>query len=304
MKKILTSKIILLSTIVIVCIALTVFYLPKAIAEISPLKEESDIRSIYLDSSGVNLPAELIAVIEKELQEKPNVFFEGENYMLTGVREEENWRFISIAVYIKNAYQNGAEVPFGETSSLIAKQQEDQSWVIALQYTQNYADLLKEVPDEYFSAKAKQMEIIFPNVYKEKYLKILDQLPEGYLSEESRKSLFEDQSTKNSISYKFPWNKNNSPWIYTQGWHDGNDPPNPNCHGDWCAIDVGTNHTDKNVLSAASGVVDNVCIGTISANVYVRNDDGVLMRYVHLGITDVDVQKGDIVDQGDILGRL
>lgn len=301
MKKVITNKVFLILMLILVCLGLTIFYLPKVLAEITSPKIDS--QQVFLDSSGVDLPKELVTTIEKELQEKPEVFFEGEKYVLTGVREEENWRFISIAVSIENAYEKGAEIPFGETSSLIAKQKEDQSWIVTLQYTQRYADLMKEVPEIYFSQKAKKAELIFPNVYRERYQKILNQLPEGYLAKESEESLYNDQQIDDSIDYKYPWDKDNNPWVYTQGWHD--QYGYSDCTGDWCAVDIATNNTDKSLLASTSGEVDSICtIGTVSTNVYVKNDDGVLMRYCHIDKNKLEVKKGDTIEQGDLLGTL
>ncbi|MBN1889051.1 MAG: hypothetical protein JW850_13740, partial [Thermoflexales bacterium] len=99
-------------------------------------------------------------------------------------------------------------------------------------------------------------------------------------------------ASANSVEYKFPWAEGD--WQYRQGWHPAN------------AVDIGTWGADKRVLASAGGTVSYICRGRLSANVHIRDNDGVTLQYYHIDVNQLGsgITEGAVVERGRVLGVL
>ncbi len=239
-----------------------------------PMQMSLNGRAPFLNIEQVALPDDLLQAILKTLSSeldaktaKADEAIHGTQFALTSARVEEGWALISLGS-VDGAASVPGYVGNGEAGALILAHFENGNWLLAIEGTPAFAELLADVPDAFINQQAKSLLLQTPN----------SNAP---------------QAITPTVTYKWPWPAG-SKFYWWQGWHSRS------------ALDMGTLRTDRRVLASASGVVRFICKGKLGAAIKIKDADGVTLEYWHIDskLLDPDVKEGALLGQGQILGSL
>ena len=228
--------------------------------------------SITVDSSAVSLPTGLESAITSAIIARPASTLSGDSFRLIAARVEHDWALVSLDVV--DVQPNTENVNLDERGSVILAHQDAPSiWVATLRDTASFEALLQKTP-EWFIAPTDRAAF-------------LQGTPSVTLAQ--------------AIEYRFPWTAG------TTGWLTNSPYRNPMWHSEnssSAAIDMFF-QGDWRLLAPTDGVVTNMCVGTISVDLWIRDDSGYTTGYVHLDKTGFDTTLfGKRVVRGKVLGKL
>lgn len=245
---------------------------------------------IIIDSPFEEISPALLDAITRVIELSSADLFPGNHYGITSVRIEVNWGLLYIAS-LDGPYSTEEYPGAGESGKMIIAHQVDETnWVVALEGTTLFVELLEKCPSELMESEAKNLLLQLA-------------APTG----------IDDAGQVTSIvEYKFPWAIDAAwRWWTRNGnpiWHGGsncennvNDPPR-------CAIDLGTSDANKAILAAAGGVVEVTCNLPQSNTINMRivDDNGVAIDYFHINKSSVDfevIYTGADIGRAQVLGN-
>lgn len=187
-----------------------------------------------------------------------------------------------------------------ESSYVFLAIKENNKWLLSYEGGPNYLEILDKVPQDIINEKSKII------------------LKEKSRWEKLSHSLASKTSAAELTNYKFPWKANDKWTWWTRSpyptWHGGHDsrctdyqtnptigkPPS-------CAIDFGANGvTDKTILASTAGAVQVRCLGNMTANVSIKDSNGITLQYFHLDKNTLNTTsfKDGYVEQGEVLGKV
>ena len=231
-------------------------------------------RAPFLNIEQVALPDDLLQAILEMLQKHliaqrvQNPLSDSTRFVLTSARLEEDWALVSLGA-VDGANSVPGYVGNGEAGALILAHFDNSQWLVAIEDTPAFDELLADAPDAFVSAEAKAL--------------LRSQTPSANSAE----------AITPTVVYKWPWAAS-STFYWWQGWHSRS------------ALDMGTTRSDRRVLASASGVVRFICKGKLGAAVKMKDADGVTLEYWHIDtkLLDADIKEGAVLTQGQVLGSL
>ena len=219
--------------------------------------------SIALNTMLVQLPDTLTRAIFVLLQPKQ---LPGMQFVLTAARLEGDWALVSVAAVDEDVNKRDY-VGSGEAGKLLVAHRVNGYWLLAIENTREFVNLIELAPSTFLSNAAKRLLTQTQSNYK--------------------------LNAPQTVSYKWPWLAGLQ-WHWWQGWHGGS------------ALDIGTAGGDRRVLASAGGVVTYMCKGPLGAAIKIRDDDGQALEYWHIdaNLLGDGVTLGATMAQGQVLGSL
>lgn len=288
--KILVFLGILLGLISIVLLQFSSFYIIDA-------KATPESNNVVIEYSGTSLPTDLEEALNKELKTY-HIDYKGKkylfkNYLVYDYRYYQNWVMANVVIKDHPTLASVTILDEGSEESrlsLIAKKDHDTWEIVLSDNTKDFINYIDQLPDGFVDKISK-------NRFKKYYAK------NAKSQSQIQTASFHPASVNpQTVDYKYPWHKSQQWKITNQdtnGWHGGT------CNGK-CARDFTTpnNLGTWEVLAAADGTVSGFCSFIQNTqNVYIIDDDGNQVGYVHLARPSVTVTVGQRVSQGTPLGN-
>lgn len=271
-----------------------------------PLSSAEDgVNVIYSSLSSQNLPAPARTALLDALSSPSNGYeaYDGNTYHLVGLRVENTWAigtmsFADLSDSSANGYNNVAEIDNMFSILLVMT---EKGWKGAVDTDHEIATLLDYIPSSELAEEARS--VLFYDRFGQ---------PERA---ESPAILNSDEQQYHY--YKFPWPSVDD-FSVSRGFGSSNDTK-PHCNGTdigqkrYQCVDFANNlrtSPDPNIVAAATGVVTLVCDipnNGIRHSYVVITTSGTnqeMVGYRHINGNTMAIQTGDVVQQGDYIGKL